>query len=145
LVLQEAELLEAEVFISEEEDESARSITSDLEGACPMSSASPQYVGLGFDNCWYMFSGGSVSSVYSNSLLRPMNLGECVGTLVKERLQVDPPVWKNAGKSGSSARCAVWNAESQADTLAWASQIPPIQELSNGWQVLLLRWNRETL
>ncbi|KAG0628562.1 hypothetical protein M758_1G035800 [Ceratodon purpureus] len=128
--LQESELLE----LNSEEDESAISITSDVEDTHSMTSASPQYVGLGFDNCWYVFTGGSVSCIYNNSLSKPENPGECVGTLLKERLQADPPMWKKAGESGSSSSCAVWNAGSEADTSRWASQVPPIHELPKEWQ-----------
>lgn len=158
LVQQESELPEAEASNSDKEDDEsismlmmaskdndAISITSDLEGTYSMSSSSPQYVGLGFDNCWYMFTGGSISSVYNNPLLGPTDPGgQCVRTFLKERLeewlkerlQINPLLWKKAGESESfSSYCAVWNVESQADTLAWASDVPSIHELPKRWQV----------
>lgn len=135
---QESEVLGDEVSIGIEED--GESDMSDREGVCSKTSVSPQYVGLGSDNRWYMFTGVSVRTVYKNALLGTANSGgEGVGTLLKDKLQGNPPVWKKAGESGSSSCCAVWTAESQAETLAWASQVPPLHELGKEWQVLQMR------
>lgn len=102
-----------------------------------MSPSSPQYLGLGSDNRWYLFNGGSVRSVYSNALLATtMSSEEGVGTLLKEKLQVHPPVWKKTGES-------VWATESGAETLAWACQVPPLHELGKEWQVLRMHRNRQ--
>jgi len=104
-----------------------------------MSSVFPQYVGLGSDNRWYMFTGGAVRTVYNNALLGRTNSGEGIGTLLKDKLQVNPPVWQKAGESGLSSFGAVWTAESQAETLAWACQVPPLHEFGQEWQVLRMR------
>lgn len=111
------------------------SIASEGEGVYSMSSVSPQYVGLGSDNRWYMFTSGSVRTVYNNVLLGTTIAGG-VGTLLKGKLQANAPVWQKAGESRSSSCCAVWTAESQAETLAWSCQVPLLHELGKEWQVL---------
>lgn len=113
------------------------SIASEREDVESGSSVCSQLVGIGADNRWYMFSGGSVRAVYNSVLSGNTESGEGFGTLLMGQLQASAPVWQKAGESGSSSFCAVWTAESQIETLAWSCQVPLLHEPGKEWQVLL--------
>lgn len=97
------------------------------------------YVGLGSDNCWYMFTGKSVKSVHANGrIFGDTEPGEKpVGAILKEKLRVGNRTWKNLGRSGSGPLSCVWSADSSMDTWAWGCQVPILSELSSNHEVLL--------
>uniref|UniRef100_A0A7I4APM1 Uncharacterized protein n=1 Tax=Physcomitrium patens TaxID=3218 RepID=A0A7I4APM1_PHYPA len=132
---QEPELLGDEILVDDEDNEGLMSTASNIEGGYAIGSAISHYVGLGSDNYWYMFTGGSVKSVHNNLLISSTNsAGECVGTFLRERLRIGLLVWAKVGESGTSSCHAVWNGESGADTFAWACQVPSAHELAKEWQ-----------
>lgn len=97
------------------------------------------YVGLGSDNCWYMFTGKSVKSVHVNGrIFGDTEPGEKpVGAILKEKLRVGNRTWKNLGRSGSGPLSCVWSADSSMDMWAWGCQVPILSELSSNHEVLL--------
>lgn len=107
-------------MVDDEDNEGFMLIVLNIEGGYVIGLVILYYVGLGFDNYWYMFIGGLVKFVYNNLFIFSMNLvGECVGIFLRERLWIGFLVWVKVGELGIFLCYVVWNGESGVDIFVW--------------------------